>query len=105
MPTRRRHDLRVDFRAITGADLRREMSAVSRSDNRAAAGHDPAGAAAIENHVLTAREQTFEAIFEPDHFEIECLRGESYAAQYRVQAGTITAAGQDANPRLHDAKA
>ena len=47
---------------------------------------------AIQNDVVTGREQAFEAVAETDHFPAEFLGGEDNAAQHSIQTGAITTA-------------
>ena len=91
----------VDDRAFARADFRHKMSAISRADDRSAARHDAAGAAAIQDDKISRRQETFETIEKAENFEIEFLRGERDAAQDGVQSGTIAAAGQNADAGLH----
>src|SRR4051812_40619268 len=77
------------------------MPAIRRTDNRPAARHDPARAAAIEDAETSGRQQPFESIKEAEDLEVQLLRGECDPAQNRVQPGAIPAAGQDTDAALH----
>src|SRR5207248_9812115 len=92
------HFLR-DFDAIARSDFRDEMPAIRRADDGAAARHDAGGSFAIEDDVISRRQQTFEAIQEPEDFPAQLFRGQDDTAQDGVQAGTIAAARQDADTR------
>ena len=75
-----------DDGAIAGADFRDEMSAICRADDRSAARHDAGGAAAIEDHVISRREETFEAVEKSENFPAQFFRREDDSAQHGVQA-------------------
>ena len=101
---RGRDDLRRDLHGISRAYFRHKMPAIGRAENGAAARHDPAGTAAIQDDVLAGWKQPFETILKADDFEVELLRRESDAAKDCVQTRTVAAAGENADPRLHDGR-
>ena len=88
--------------AIARAYFGDEMPAVSRSNNRAAERHDSFGALAIENDVIAWWQQTFEAVTESDYFPAKFFAGQNNAAKDGVQSWAITAAGENADPCLHN---
>ena len=50
---------------------------------------------------MARREETLEAVPKPNHFPTQLFCRQHDTAQDRIQPGTIAAAGQDTNPRLH----
>src|SRR5438552_5010858 len=98
---RARDDFARDDCTITGADFGDKMTAVGRSDDCSAQRHDAFSAFAIEHDVIARRQQTFEAVAESNYFPAEFFAGEDDTPQYSVESGTIPAAGENANTRLH----
>src|ERR1700719_3315633 len=78
------------------------MAAIGRANDRSPERHDPFRALAVEHDVVSRWQQAFEAIAESDYFPAKLFAGEHDAAKHRVEAGTIPAAGENANARLHD---
>ncbi len=64
----------------------------------------PLVAAAIQDDVIARWKEPFETILEADNFEVELLRRERDAAKDCVQTRTVAAAGENADPRLHDGR-
>src|SRR2546425_2271575 len=78
------------------------MTAVSRPDDCSAESHDTFRAFAIEHDIVAGRQQTFEAVAEPDYLPAKFFAGEHDTAKDGVESRAIPAAGENANASLHD---
>ena len=94
------HGLGRDADLVARADLADEMALVGSAEDRAALRHDERGRMAVEDPVVARLQEAFEAVDEPDDFPVEFVGGAHDAADDGVEAGAVTAAGEDADAFL-----
>jgi hypothetical protein len=77
------------------------MPAIRRAENRSATRHNSARATPIEQHEPAGRQQSLEAIEEPENLVVQLLGGKSNATENGIESGTIATARQNTDARLH----